>query len=311
MEFGIHNPSWLFGPDPYQAFEALKEKARWCERHGFRWFSVMDHLIQIPGVGAPEEPFLEGWTTLAALAAVTERIRLGTLVSSVAYRNPALLAKMTATIDVISRGRVTLGIGAGWFRDEYRQYNWEFPERPATRIAQLAEAVRLIKTMWTEPRATFQGRYFKVDNAILEPKPVQRPHPPILIGGGGEQLTLRAVARHADACNVFGDPAAVRHKYEVLRRHCEAAGRPVEAVERTCLTSLVLARDEAGLQAARARLGVPEQFRGQALTVPQAVDRLGEYRDAGTQLFICSLHKNDRESLELLGTEVMPQLRGR
>ncbi len=130
MRFGIHNPSWLYGDDVYQMFEELKRKALWAEQHGYTWFSVMDHLIQIPGVGEPEEPFMEGWTVLSALAAVTEKIRLATLVTSVAYRNPALLAKMAAGVDIISGGRLTFGFGAGWYYQEYGQYGYEFPERP-------------------------------------------------------------------------------------------------------------------------------------------------------------------------------------
>ena len=122
MKFGIHNPAWVLGPDPVEAFEAVKAKALWAENHGFVWFSVMDHLIQIPGVGAPDEPFLEGWTVLSALAAVTSHIRLVTLATSVGYRNPAHLAKIAAGVDLISRGRLTLGIGAGYFETEYRQY---------------------------------------------------------------------------------------------------------------------------------------------------------------------------------------------
>jgi len=306
MKFGIHNPSWLFGPDPYEMFEAVKRKTQWAEAHGFAWFSVMDHLIQIPGVGAPDEPFMEGWTVLAALAAVTGKIRLATLVSSVAYRNPALLAKMAAGVDVISRGRLTFGIGAGWYDTEYKQYGWEFPPRPAVRIRQMEEAIRLIKAMWQEKRATFHGKHFHVEGAILEPKPVQKPHPPIMIGGGGEQLTLRALARVGDACNIFGGPEDVKRKYDVLRRHCEAEGRKFEEIERTNLTGLLLARDEAALKAKRARLAVPDPFRGFALTTTQAVDLVGRYQDVGVQLFICSLYKNDEESLELLASDVMP-----
>ncbi len=199
MRFGIHNSSWLDGPDPAEAFEVVKVKAQWAENHGFVWFSVLDHMIQIPRVGAPDEPFLEGWTVLAGLAAVTSRIRLATLATAVGYRNPAHLAKIAASVDLISRGRLTLGIGAGFFEDEYKQYGWEFPPQPATRIRQMEEAVELILKIWTEPRTTFHGRYFNVENAILEPKPVQKPRPPVMIAGGGEQMTLRAVARLADA----------------------------------------------------------------------------------------------------------------
>src|SRR5262249_39081179 len=182
-------------------FEAVKARAQWAENHGFVWFSVMDHMIQIPRVGAPDEPVLEGWTVLSSLAAVTSRIRLAPPCPAVGYPDPAHLAKIAATVDLISRGRLTLGIGAGFFEDEYRQYGWGFPPRPATRIRQMEEAVRLILQMWTEPRTTFHGRYFHIEDAILEPKPVQKPRPPVMIAGGGEQMTLRAVARVADACN--------------------------------------------------------------------------------------------------------------
>ena len=220
--------------------------------------------------GAPDEPFMEGWTILTALAAVTERIRLATLVSSVHFRNPALLAKIAAGVDQISRGRLTFGIGAGWFEAEYKQYGWDFPPKPATRIAQMEEAIKLILSMWTEKRTTFHGKYFHAENAILEPKPVQKPHPPLMIGGGGEQLTLRAVARYADACNVGGTPDQVRHKFEVLRRHCETQKRNYDEIERTSVISFLLARDEATLAAKR------QQARGS-----RAVPSLRGHRRAG------------------------------
>jgi F420-dependent oxidoreductase-like protein len=309
MRFGIHNPSWLFGSDPYEIFEELKRKAQWAEVHGFDWFSVMDHLIQIPGVGQADEPFMEGWTALAALAAVTTKIRLATLVSSVAYRNPALLAKMAAGIDIISRGRLTFGFGAGWHHQEYGQYGYHFPEKPATRIRQMEEALRLIKLMWTEPRATYHGKFFHVDEAILEPKPVQKPHPPIMIGGGGEQLTLRALARVGDACNIFGDPATVKHKFDVIRQHCENEQRDYNSIERTNLTSLLIAKNEADLKAKHERLHLSDQFRGYVVTTTQAIDLIGQYRDVGVQMFICSFVKNDRETGELFASDVMPQFK--
>ena len=305
MNFGIHNPSWIFGPDPAEAFEGVKAKAQWAENHGFTWFSVMDHLIQIPPVGAPDEPFIEGWTVLSALAAVTHRIRLATLASSVAYRNPAHLAKIAAGVDLISRGRLTLGIGAGWFDKEYRQYGWDFPERPATRIRQLEEAVRLILAMWADKRTTFHGKYFHVEDAILEPKPARRP--PIMIAGGGEQLTLRVVARLGDACNVFGDPPEVKRKFDILRNHCETEQSNYDAIEKTTVIGLLLARDEAALAAKRQRLAVSEPFRGFAGTVSQMRDLAGHYRDAGVQLLISSAFKNDAETHELLASDVIPQ----
>jgi F420-dependent oxidoreductase-like protein len=309
MKFGIHNPSWLFGPDPYELFEGLKSNAQRAESQGYAWFSVMDHLIQIQGVGEADEPFMESWTVLSALAAVTHSLRLATLVSSVSYRNPAHLAKMAATVDVISRGRLTFGIGGGWNEMEYRQYGWEFPARPAVRLGQMEEAIRIALAMWQEPRATFHGRYFHIEEAILEPKPVQKPHPPIMIGGSGEQLTLRAVARLGDACNLFGQPPVVAQKLGVLRRHCEAEGRNYDDIEKTNLTSLLLAHDEAELKSKRERLKLPDQFRGYALTTSQAVDVVGAFKEAGSQMLITSMVRNDPETQDLLASEVMPHFK--
>ena len=306
MKFGVHNPSWVYGPDATKAFEGIRAKAQWAENHGFVWFSVMDHLIQIGGVGAPTDPFMEGWTAISALAAVTSRIRLATLATSVAYRNPAHLAKIAAGVDQISGGRMTLGIGAGWFEGEYKQYGWEFPPRPATRIRQMEEAVRLILRMWTEPRTTFRGRYFHVEDAILEPKPVQKPRPPVMIAGGGEQMTLRAVAQLADACNVGGDLATVKHKFAVLRRHCDAAQRDYDAIERTHNFSWLLARDGAAVAAKRERLLARGPLRGFVGTVSEAIDLIGQFRDAGVQLLINSDYRNDMETLELIASDVMP-----
>jgi F420-dependent oxidoreductase-like protein len=306
MKFGIHNPSWVYGPDPAEAFEAIKAKAQWAENHGFVWFSVMDHLIQISGVGSADEPFIEGWTVLSALAAVTGRIRLAALATSVGYRNPAHLAKIAAGVDLISRGRLTLGIGAGYFETEYRQYGWEFPPRPAVRIRQLEEAVRLILAMWTEKRTTFHGRYFHAADAILEPKPVQRPRPPVMIAGGGEQLTLRAVARLADACNLGGEPETVTHKLAILRGHCDAAERDYDTIEKTHNHSWLLARDAAALAAKRERLSSRGPLRGFVGTVSEAIDLIGRYQDCGVELLINSDYRNDTETHELFASEVMP-----
>jgi F420-dependent oxidoreductase-like protein len=308
MKFGLHNPSWLFGADPAEIFPRVTARALWAEQQGFAWFSVMDHMIEIPLYGAPDEPFMEGWAVLSALAAVTSRIRLATLACSVAYRNPAHLAKIAATVDLISRGRLTLGIGAGYFETEYRQYGWDFPPRPAVRIRQMEEAVRLIRALWTEKRTTFHGTYFHAEDAILEPKPLQRPHPPILIAGGGEEMTLRAVARLGQACNVQGTPDEVKRKFDILRRHCEAESRNCDEIERTISTRLLLARDEATLAAKAARLGTEPGAAGFAFvgTASKATDLVGQYRDAGAQLFISSALKNDAETLELLATDIIP-----
>jgi F420-dependent oxidoreductase-like protein len=307
MKFGIHNPSWLYGSDPAAAFEGVKAKAQWAESHGFTWFSVMDHLIQIGGVGAPDQPFMEGWTVLSALAAVTSRIRLATLATAVGYRNPAHLAKIAAGVDLISRGRLTFGIGAGWNQAEYRQYGWEFPERPAVRIKQLEEAVRLILAMWAEPRTTFHGKYFHAEAAILEPKPVQKPHPPVMIAGGGEQLTLRVVARLGDACNLTVELDKLQHKLEVLRRHCDDVGRDYAAIEKTSLLSILLARDDAQVAAKRERLSARGPLRGFIGTVSEAIDLIGRYQEAGVDLLINSDYRNDQETHELMAAEIIPR----
>jgi len=308
MKFGIHNSSWLDRRDPADAFEAVKAKAQWAENHGFVWFSIMDHMIQIPRVGPPDEPILEGWTVLAALAAVTSRIRLATLATVVGYRNPAHLAKIAASVDLISRGRLTLGIGAGFFEDEYKQYGWEFPPLPATRIGQMEEAVQLIVKMWTEKRTTFHGRYFHVDDAILEPKPVQKPRPPIMIAGTGEQLTLRAVARLADACNIVdGDVADVRHKLDVLRRHCDAVGRDYDTIEKTRIQAWVLGRNDAAVAGKRERLIASRSFGGFVGTVSEAIDLIGQYEDAGIDVMINADRFSDAETRELFASDVMPR----
>ena len=305
MKFGIHHATWLSGPE---TFEDVRASAQWAEDHGFTWFSVMDHMIQIPRVGAPELPVLEGWVVLAGLAAVTRRIRLATLCTAVGYRNPAHLAKIAATVDQISRGRLTLGIGAGFFEEEYRQYGWEFPPLPATRIRQLEEAVELILRLWTEPRTSFRGRYFHVEDALLEPKPVQKPRPPVMIAGSGERMTLRVVARLADACNfVAGDVAQMRQKLTVLRGHCDAVGRDYDAIEKTHVQRWVLARTAAQVAARRERLAAEGPFDGFIGTVSEAIDLIGAYQDAGVELLIHSDRQSDEETRELLVSDVMPR----
>jgi alkanesulfonate monooxygenase SsuD/methylene tetrahydromethanopterin reductase-like flavin-dependent oxidoreductase (luciferase family) len=266
----------------------------------------MDHMIQIPRVGAPDEPVLEGVAVLAGLAAVTSRIRLATLATAVGYRDPAHLAKIAASVDLISRGRLTLGIGAGFFEDEYKQYGWEFPPRPATRIRQMEEAIRLILQTWTEPRATFHGRYFHVEDAILEPKPVQKPRPPVMIAGAGEQMTLRAVACLADACNIVGgDIAELWHKLAVLRGHCDAAGRDYDTIEKTHVEAWLLARNDGAVAAKRERLFAGRPLRGFVGTVSEAIDLIGQYQAVGVDLLING-DRNDEETRELFVSDVMP-----
>lgn len=307
--FGYQNCSFSWpGSAPGDLFERTRAAAQRAEAAGFSSFWLMDHLVQIPLFGTLDEPLLEAWTTLAGLAAVTSRIRLGTLVTATSYRNPALLAKMAATVDVISGGRVILGIGAGWFRTEYAQYGFTFPEKPSTRIAQLNEAVQVIKTLWTQPRARFEGKYFQVQDAILEPKPLQKPHPPILIGGGGEKLTLRVAARHANAVNWFGNPAVIHHKRAVLARHCAAVGRDVDEITITSLEDVIVARQEAGVRHKRGQyhLGDRASLIG---TVTQIIDQIAELHAAGVRHLIVNIPHNDPETFDLLASDVLPAFR--
>ncbi|MCC7355561.1 MAG: LLM class F420-dependent oxidoreductase [Anaerolineae bacterium] len=307
LRFGYQNPSFVW-PDhaPYEIFEHTQATAHRVEEMGFYSFWLMDHLIQIPGVGAPDEPFLEGWSTLAALAPLTQRIRLGILVTCIHYRTPALLAKMATGIDVISRGRLIMGIGAGWYDTEYKQYGYDFPI-PAIRIRQLAEGIQVIKAMWTTSRATYEGKYYQIKDAILEPKPIQKPHPPILVGGGGEQLTLRVLARHGDAANLFGAPPTIAHKIEVLRGHCEKVGRDFGEIEITKTDSIIIAKTPGQVQAKLRRLGWDKRpYKGLSGTPTEVTEQVRTFQALGVTHLIVNVPGNDEESLALFAEEVMP-----
>jgi F420-dependent oxidoreductase-like protein len=180
-------------------------------------------------------PILECWTTLSALSSVTEKIRLGTMVTCNSFRNPALLAKMAATVDNISNGRLELGIGAGVQKNEHNAYGFSFPSSK-DRIERLSEAVEIIKKMWTEEKTSYNGKHYTIRDAVCEPKPVQKPHPPIVIGGGGEKLTLKVTARHADRYDWGYIPAVeeYKRKLKVLEKHCDAVGRSFDEIEKLC-----------------------------------------------------------------------------
>jgi len=217
-------------PDPVEKYETMSRCALEAERAGFDALFLYDHFHTVP---TPQhESVFECWTSTAALARDTTTIRLGQMVTCNSYRPPSLLAKMASGIDVMSRGRLILGIGAGWYEHEYHAYGYEYPETPE-RLRMLRESLQVIKAMWTQDQATFEGRYYQVRGAINEPKPVQKPHPPIWIGGGGEKVTLKLVAQYGDGCNVGGDVAMVRHKLDVLREHCETVGRDYDSVLKT------------------------------------------------------------------------------
>ena len=206
---------------------------------------------------------LEGWTTISALAGVTTKIKLGTLVTGIIYRHPSILAKMGATLDVISKGRLFMGIGAGWNEEESLAYGIasSFPSN-RERLDRLEEAIQIIRKMWTdEPTATFTGKYYQIKTAYCNPKPIQRPSPPILVGGAGEKRTLEIVAKYADACNLFGSSETVKRKLDVLKEHCKKVGRDYDSILKTKLGSVIIDKNE---EAAKDRVshifkGMPEQ----------------------------------------------------
>ena len=205
------------------------EQAKAAEAAGFEYVTVMDHLYQIPGMGSTAEPMLEAWSVLAALARETSTVRLGTLVTGVTYRNPALLAKQVTTLDVISGGRAILGLGAAWNEEEHLGYGFEFPPLKE-RMDRLEEALTIAKLMFTEERPSFEGKHYRIHEALDSPRPIQAGGPPILVGGGGEQRTLRIAAKFADLTHWFSlGLETLRHKDELLIRYCEEIGRdPVD-----------------------------------------------------------------------------------
>ena len=313
MEFGYHHSSFHYDGDA-PLIESVVDRALLVEDAGFSWFSVMDHLWQIPAVGHTDEPFFDAYTVLPAVATATDEIEVATLVTSVHYRNPALLAKTLATLDHVSGGRAVLGIGAGWYEAEYEAYGYEFPA-PQKRISQLEDAIRLIEALWTRSSpVTYHGRHYEVEDLVFEPKPLQEPRPPVLVGGGGEQLTLRVVARYADRWNVGGSPETFEHKLAVLSDHCDAVGREVDDIETTVVQPLIVREDaEAAHEAYEALSAETEagatprdEYRGLVGTADDVIDRLSTFEDLGVDACMISPRKNDRESTEAFVDEVLP-----
>jgi F420-dependent oxidoreductase-like protein len=300
---GLHLPSFTFaGVEPADLFPRILDIAATAEASGFSALSVMDHFHQIAPQGTPDEPMLEAYTTLAAIAARTSRVELLTLVTGVVYHNPAHLAKQVTTLDVISGGRAILGIGAAWNEEEARAYGFDFPP-VGRRLDRLEDAVQICRSMFDSESTTFEGRHYMASGAINVPRPL-RDRVPIMIGGGGERRTLRLVARHADQCNVIGDPPTVRHKLEVLRGHCEAEGRdPGDIVKTAHAGIVVIDETEAAVQRRLQDLSAspPPMLSGldagqlrQRLvsgTPDQVAERLRAYRDAGADGITMSIRQ--------------------
>jgi F420-dependent oxidoreductase-like protein len=310
MKFGLQHPNFTFDGDGPELIESLKKLATQAEALGFDSFWVMDHLHQIQNVGQPQEPMLDSWTTLAVLSGYTSRIRLGPLVTGNTYRHPSVLAKMGATLDVLSNGRLFMGIGAAWNQEEAVAYGIPWPST-LERLRRLEEAVQVIRKMWTEERATFDGKYYKIREAFCNPKPIQKRHPPILIGGSGEKETLRIVAKYGDACNLFGSPATVTRKLAILREHCARVVRDFESILKTKLGSVMIdkSKEAADKRLAERFKGVPEQMRGEFVMygTPDDVRRQVEaFRQAGIDYLIVNLEaQRELEALKLFADEIV------
>ena len=320
MKFGAFVPQgWrmdLVGVPADRQWKTILDTARRIEQAGYDSVWVYDHFHTVPE--ATRQPTFEAWTLMAALATATERVRLGQMCTCNSYRPPSYLAKVASTVDVISGGRVEFAIGAGWYEEEYRAYGYEFP-KPAVRIAQLEEAVRLIKKMWTEDEATFSGEYYSIDGAINRPRPLQEPHPPVWIAGGGPKLTLRVVAEHADYSNYAGGIDTFREKGAFLDRHCEAIGRDPAEMGRTVHLLIVVAEgrrdlDRAVERAAAQSVRSARRYRENPMTIagtpPEVIDQLGEFALSGCAHVIGYFPDTVwGEGLELFASEVMPHLR--
>lgn len=303
LKYSIFLPLGVVGElarfkSPIEAYESLTHMAQTADELGYETLWVPDHFHTFP---PSQDMLFESWTTVAAIARDTRRVRIGHLVTGNNYRNPALQAKMASTLDVISHGRYTFGIGAGWHEQEYHAYGYPYSDAPE-RLRQLGEAVQVIRALWNEEEATFEGNYYQVRGASNQPKGVQQPHIPLLIAGSGERVTLKLVAQYADVCNVQGDIATIEHKFAVLKQHCTTIGRDYESIHRTALTLGVLGNTDEQARAlvpGWAPLVSPGEIHSYGLvgTVETIRQRLAAYEAAGVQElvidFVETPHKLD------------------
>src|SRR4051812_9213172 len=296
--FGLQMPSFTFeGLPTDQLFERVAETAIAAERSGFDSLWLMDHYHQIWTVGPPSEPMLEAYTLLGGVAARTSSISLGTMVTGVTYRNPAFLAKVVTTLDVVSAGRAILGIGAAWNEEESRAYGYDWPS-VSERFERLEDALQICKAMFTQEQSSFQGTRHHIEGAYNIPQPVQPGGPKILIGGGGEKKTLRLVAKYADMWNGFGDEEAIRHKLEVIEQHCSDIGRDPKEITTTRLGTLILAdtHEDADrtVTAIRELRGMDEATARASLiwgTADEAAERIQGFFDVGLDGMLFNLPK--------------------
>jgi len=301
--FGLQIPNFTYpGVPDDRLFDRVADIAVAAEESGFDSVWVMDHVYQIMTVGPRTDPMFEAYTLLGAIAARTRRTSLGTMVTGVTYRNPAMLAKQVTTLDVISSGRAILGIGAAWNEDEHAGYGYDFPE-VKQRLDRLEEALQICRAMFTEASPSFTGSEYHIHEALNVPRPIRPDGIPILVGGGGERRLLRLVATYADAWNGFGDLATIRHKLDVLERHCEEVGRDPASITKTRLGGLVIADTSAEAERrSRAMMEArgmdEERFRGYVIAGdPDSVrEQVSAYLDAGLDGLVFNM--NDAQDLE-------------
>ena len=287
MELGVHYANLSFPGWEDRLTAQLVGTAQAAEAGGAELFTVMDHWFQMETLGGPAEPMLEGYLTLAHVAALTRTIRLSTLVTGGTYRHPGLLAKTVTTLDRLSGGRALLGIGAGWYEREHRGLGVPFPST-AERFERLEETLQICLQMWSDDNGPYDGTHFQLAETACVPPPLAQPCPPIMIGGAGERKTLRFVARYAQWCNIFGEtPEVMKHKLSVLRGHCETAGTDYDAIRKTMITAVDPLAD-------------PDAF----------LALMGEYAALGIELVTLTAHGDDPVAwTERVCAEVLPALR--
>ena len=320
MKFGLQHPNYNFdydGRDASQIIDSLKNLATKAENLGFDSFWVMDHFHQISGVGKQEDPMLEGWTTISTLAGITSKIRLGTLVTGIIYRHPSVLAKMGATLDVLSKGRLFMGMGAAWNQEESLAYGIPFYSNKE-RLLRLEEAIQIIRKMWAEeePAATFNGKYYQINNAYCNPKPIQKPSPPIMVGGSGERHTLKIVAKYADACNLYGSAETVKRKLSILNEHCKSVGRDYDSILKTKLGFIIIDNDKEMVEKRIRQISkaIPEdQVREFTIygTPEDVLEQIKLLEEVGIQYLIVDLEPyRELEALEIFGNSIIKKISG-
>jgi F420-dependent oxidoreductase-like protein len=292
MRIGLQIPRFTWPGGKGGIASGLADIARLVDEGGFYSLWVMDHFFQIRGVGDAVEPMMEGYSTLSYLAGLTQRVKLGTLVTGIIYRHPGILVKTATTLDVLSEGRAYFGVGAAWFEREAHGLGAPFPP-VAERFEWLEEGLQIAQQMWSGEAKPFHGRHFDLEETLCRPLPVQSPHPPILIGGMGEQKTLKLVAKYGDACNIFARVGAegLTYKFDVLQRHCEDVGRDYDAIERTALGTAHIAPGE--------------------MTAGDVIETCRELAGAGVQHMIFNMPNVETLTpLEVMRDDVIPEVSG-